>query len=54
MSDLLIEIQEMLEKGMDIETISKVLNVPVYWVYDVKKTLDIEPEDYSPFLTMNS
>ena len=54
MSDLHIDIQTMLEKGMDIETISKMLNVPVSYVYEVEQTLDIEPEDYSPFLTMNS
>ena len=53
MSDLQIEIVEMLELGTHPATISAVLEVPVTWVYDVSDSLQ-DKEVYSPFKTVNS
>ena len=55
MSNLELEIEMMLEQGTHPATISAVLEVPVSWVYEVSDYLDeYEPEDYSPFKTVNS
>ena len=53
MSDLEIDIMEMLEKGTHPATISAVLEVPVTWVYEVSDSLQGK-EVYSPFRTVNS
>ena len=53
MSDLEIDIMEMLEKGTHPATISAVLDVPVTWIYDVSDSLQSR-EVYSPFKTVNS
>jgi hypothetical protein len=53
MSDLEIDIMEMLEKGTHPATISAVLEVPVTWIYDVSDSLQSR-EVYSPFKTVNS
>jgi hypothetical protein len=53
MSDLEIDIMEMLEKGTHPATISAVLEVPVTWIYDVSDSLRSR-EVYSPFKTVNS
>jgi hypothetical protein len=51
MSDLEIDILEMLGDGTHPATISAVLQVPVSWVYEVSDSLH---EVYSPFKTVNS
>ena len=38
MADLYMEIEEMLEKGTHPATISAVLDVPVFFIYDVVET----------------
>ncbi len=53
MSDLQIDIVEMLEKGTHPATISAVLEVPVTWVYEVSDSLKSK-EVFSPFRTVNS
>ena len=53
MSDLQIDIVEMLEKGTHPATISAVLEVPVTWVYEVSDSLK-GTEVFSPFRTVNS
>jgi hypothetical protein len=53
MSDLQIDIVEMLEKGTHPATISAVLEVPVTWVYEVSDSLRSK-EVFSPFRTVNS
>jgi hypothetical protein len=53
MSDLEIDILEMLERGTHPATISAVLEVPVIWVYEVSDSLQ-DKEVYSPFKTVNS
>lgn len=53
MSELEIDILEMLEQGTHPATISAVLEVPVTWVYEVSDSLQ-DKEDFSPFKTVNS
>ena len=53
MSDLQIDIVEMLGQGTHPATISAVLEVPVTWVYEVSDSLKSK-EDFSPFRTVNS
>ena len=53
MSELEIDIVEMLEKGTHPATISAVLEVPVTWVYEVSDSLKGK-EVFSPYKTVNS
>jgi hypothetical protein len=53
MSDLQIDIVEMLGQGTHPATISAVLEVPVTWVYEVSDSLKSK-EVFSPFKTVNS
>ena len=53
MSDLEIDIVEMLGQGTHPATISAVLEVPVTWVYEVSDSLQ-DREVFSPFRTVNS
>jgi hypothetical protein len=54
MADLYMEIEEMLEKGTHPATISAVLDIPVFFVYDVVESIQSETEELSPFRTINS
>ena len=51
MSDLSLEINDMLEAGYLPVTIAKNLEIPVSWVYE---NTDADSEDFSPFETVNS
>jgi hypothetical protein len=53
MSDLEIDIVEMLGQGTHPATISAVLDVPVTWVYEVSDSLQ-DREVFSPYKTVNS
>ena len=57
MSNLSIEIGDMLESGYLPVTIAKILEIPITWVYETADT-EISGEDItdelSPFLTINS
>ena len=54
MAELYTEIEEMLEKGTHPATISAVLDIPVFFVYDVVESIQSETEELSPFRTINS
>ena len=54
MADLYMEIGEMLDKGTHPSTISAVLDVPVFFVYNVVESIDGQTEEFSPFRTINS
>ena len=55
MSELAMEIEDMLIDGDHPTVIARVLGVPLSMVYDVLETIDQEPaEEYSPFETVNS
>jgi len=49
MSDLSLEIQDMLEEGYLPVTIARQLDVPITWVFE-----EVEQEELSPFETINS
>jgi len=53
MSELEIDIVEMLGQGTHPATISAVLEVPVTWVYEVSDSLQ-DREVFSPYKTVNS
>ena len=54
-SELYTEIEDMLEKGTHPATISAVLDIPVFFVYDVLEVLDKETiSNFDPFNTVNS
>jgi hypothetical protein len=53
-AELYSEVEEMLEKGTHPATISAVLGVPVFFVYDVVESIQSETEELSPFRTINS
>ena len=53
-AELYMEIEEMLEQGTHPATISAVLDVPVFFVYDVVESIQFETEEFSPFRTINS
>ena len=55
MSNLQIEIQEMLENNVHPDTIAKLLDIPMSLVYDaMEATLELEQDAFSPFHTINS
>jgi hypothetical protein len=53
-AELYMEIEEMLVHGTHPATISAVLDVPVFFVYDVVESIQSETEELSPFRTINS
>ena len=53
MSNLSLEISDMLEAGYLPVTIARTLEVPVTWIYETANTADID-EELSPFETVNS
>ena len=53
-AELYSEVEEMLEKGTHPATISAVLGVPIFFVYDVIESIHSEDEELSPFKTINS
>ncbi len=55
MSNLYIEINEMLENNVHPDTIAKLLDIPFSMVYDVMESkLEPEQDAFSPFYTVNS
>jgi hypothetical protein len=53
-AELYADVEEMLERGTHPATISAVLGVPVFFVYDVVESIHSETEELSPFRTINS
>jgi hypothetical protein len=57
MSDLDLEVRNMLEEGYRPNTIAIILGVPVTWIYDVAETqqeLESNTEVFNPYNTVNS
>jgi hypothetical protein len=52
MAELEMDIYDMLAEGETPVYISKILDVPINWVYEVMELDDIE--ELSPFATVNS
>lgn len=53
MSDLTVEISDMLEAGYLPVTVARLLEIPVNWVYETADPEDLADE-LSPFQTVNS
>ena len=55
MSEISMDIENMLIDGDHPTVIAQTLGIPVYMVYDVLETIGEEPvEDFSPYETVNS
>ena len=55
MSEIALDIENMLIDGDHPAVIAQTLGVPVYMVYDVLESIGEEPtEDFSPYETVNS
>jgi len=54
MSDVMLEIEVMIEDGVHPATIAKMLGIPIVWVYDTLEQMEPNEEDMSPFATLNS
>jgi hypothetical protein len=54
-SELSIDIHNMLTEGFSPNTIARILEIPVSWVYEtMTQECDVDDELYSPFETSNS
>ena len=54
MSDLTVEISDMLEAGYLPVTVARMLEIPVNWVYETSESQEVYQEELSPFQTVNS
>ena len=54
MSDLDVDIQDLLEKGRSPMDVARELEIPVSWVYEKPEAVEEPEEDSSPFATINS
>lgn len=55
MSNLSLEISDMLEAGYLPVTVARMLEVPINWVYETAEAEAQDPADeFSPFQTINS
>ena len=54
MSELAMEIEDMLIDGEDPQVIARCLGLSMSMVYDVLETMDQPAEEYNPFDTVNS
>ena len=54
MSDLDVDIQDLLEKGRSPMDVARELEIPVSWVYEEPEAVEEPEEVLSPFATINS
>jgi hypothetical protein len=54
MSDLSLEIGNMLDAGYLPVTVARLLEIPITWVYETADNPLDDTEDFSPFETINS
>ena len=54
MTNVMLDIEMMIEDGVHPATIAKILDIPIVWVYDTLEQMEPNEEDMSPFATMNS
>jgi hypothetical protein len=54
MSEISLEIQDLLVEGVHPTKIAKILQVPLAWVYDTLEMMESESEQYDPYNTVNS
>jgi hypothetical protein len=54
MTNVMLDIEMMIEEGTHPVTIAKMLDIPITWVYDTLEQMEPNEEELSPFSTMNS
>ena len=54
MTNVMLDIEMMIEEGTHPVTIAKLLDIPITWVYDTLEQMEPNEEELSPFSTMNS
>ena len=54
MSEISLEIQDLLVEGVHPVKIAKLLKVPLNWVYDTLESMDSDSEEFDPYNTVNS
>ena len=54
MSEISLEIQDLLVEGVHPTKVAKLLKVPLTWVYDTLEMMEFESEQYDPYNTVNS
>jgi hypothetical protein len=54
MSELDVDIQDLLEKGKSPMEVARELEIPVTWVYEAQEVDEDSDETLSPFATINS
>ena len=53
-SDVMLDIEMMIEQKVHPVTIAKQLGIPIVWVYDTLEQMEPNEEELSPFITINS
>jgi hypothetical protein len=54
MSELDLDIQDLLEKGKSPMEVARELEIPVSWVFETQESVEEPQEVLSPFATINS
>ena len=54
MSDLVLDIEDLIEKGKSPMDVARDLEIPVRWVYEAQEITEESEEVLSPFVTINS
>ena len=54
LTNVMLDIEMMIEQGMHPMTIAKMLDIPIVWVYDTLEQMEPSEEELSPFATLNS
>jgi len=55
MNDLVIDIEELLERGKSFAQVARELEIPVHFVVEAAELIEqIQEEDCSPYATINS
>lgn len=54
LTNVMLDIEMMIEQGVHPMTIAKMLDIPIVWVYDTLEQMEPSEEELSPFATLNS
>jgi hypothetical protein len=54
MSDLALDIEDLVKKGRSPMDVARDLEIPINWVYEAQEVLEESQEVLSPFATINS
>lgn len=55
MSDLVLDIEDLLERGQSFSDVARALEIPVHFVVEAAELIEqSQQEDHSPYATINS